>query len=116
MPTEHTSVMTADASVSKARRERVADAAEKWVKDLVDRTGRNPLLYYRPLKVGSLELTGEQSHINLEVLMRLRNGNKVRLSQLISDPNMMEEAAKNVVALPLKLENMTKNEVCKPYF
>ena len=94
MPTEHTSVMTADASVSKARRERVADAAEKWVKDLVDRTGRNPLLYYRPLKVGSLELTGEQSHINLEVLMRLRNGNKVRLSQLISDPNMMEEAAK----------------------
>lgn len=94
MPTERTSVTTADTSVSEARRERATDAAEKWVKDLVDRTGRNPLLYYRPLRVGSLELTGEQSHINLEVLIRLLDGKRVRLSQLISDPNMIEDAAK----------------------
>lgn len=85
--------MTADTSVSETRRMRVADAAERWINDLVDRTGRNPLLYYRPLRVGSLELTGEQTHINIEVLARLLDGKQVRLSQLVNDQNVMSEAA-----------------------
>lgn len=43
--------------VSEERRRRVQKAVDAWVKQLVDLTGNNQLLYYRTLPQGTLELT-----------------------------------------------------------
>ena len=64
------------------RRERVEQAAAQWVKDLTDESGRNRLLYYRNLKLGTLDLTAADP----KAVDRLRNGKKVQLSQLFGGP------------------------------
>ncbi|MCY4271861.1 MAG: hypothetical protein OXF00_04385, partial [bacterium] len=64
------------------RRERVEQAAAQWVKDLTDESGRNRLLYYRNLKLGTLDLTAADP----KAVDRLRNGKKVQLSQLFKVP------------------------------
>ena len=40
------------------RTQRVELAAQRWRKALVDPSGRNRLLYYRDLKLGTLDLGG----------------------------------------------------------
>lgn len=39
------------------RRQRVERAVREWVHQLMDLTGRNQLLYYRDLKLGTLDLS-----------------------------------------------------------
>ena len=65
---------------AEQRRARVARAVDEWIKQLIDLTGRNQLLYYRTLKRGTLELT----EASPEPLAELLSGRKVRLSQLMS--------------------------------
>ena len=59
-------------------------AATQWKRQLVDTT-RSPLLYYRDLKTGTLDLTpgGGDSHVNRSAVDSLLAGRKVRLSTLI---------------------------------
>ena len=64
------------------RRETVERAAEQWARDLTDESGRNRLLYYKDLKVGTLDLTEAEPR----AVDRLRNGRKVQLSQLFPAP------------------------------
>lgn len=82
---------TADAS---PRRQTVARAVESWVKQLIDLTGRNQLLYYRTLKRGTLELTNRNS----DRVSHLLSGGKVRLSDLFpatdEDPERFDDALK----------------------
>ena len=60
------------------RRDTVEQAAAQWAKELTDESGRNRLLYYRDLKVGTLDLT----EADLRAVDRLRIGKRVQLSQL----------------------------------
>ena len=59
-------------------------AAAQWKRQLVDAT-RSPLLYYRDLKTGTLDLTpgGDDSHVNGSAVNSLLAGRSVRLSMLI---------------------------------
>ena len=59
-------------------------AANQWKRQLVDTT-RSPLLYYRDLKTGTLNLTpgGVDSHVNGSAVNSLLAGRRVRLSTLI---------------------------------
>jgi hypothetical protein len=51
----------ATAPVSAARREAVDRARQSWSRKLIDLSRRNNLLYYRPLKTGTLDLTSAES-------------------------------------------------------
>jgi hypothetical protein len=59
MGTSGTDVATAP--VSAARREAVDRARQSWIRKLIDLSRRNNLLYYRPLKTGTLDLTSAES-------------------------------------------------------
>lgn len=73
----------APSSLSRVnRRETVEQAAAQWAKDLTDESGRNRLLYYRDLRVGTLDL----AEADPKTVGRLRNGQKVQLSQLFPAP------------------------------
>ena len=52
---------TATTPVSAARREAVDRARQSWIRKLIDLSRRNNLLYYRPLKTGTLDLTSAES-------------------------------------------------------
>ena len=60
-------------------------AAVQWKRQLVDPT-RSPLLYYRDLKTGTLDLTpdGENSQVNRSAVDSLLGGRRVRLSALVA--------------------------------
>lgn len=63
------------------RVETVRRASQQWARDLTDISGRNRLLYYRSLKVGTLDLaTAEQGA--LARLLSGKPGSKVQLSTL----------------------------------
>jgi hypothetical protein len=51
----------ATAPVSAARREAVDRARQSWIRKLIDLSRRNNLLYYRPIKTGTLDLTSAES-------------------------------------------------------
>lgn len=61
-------------------------AATQWKRQLVDTT-RSPLLYYRDLKTGTLDLTPSdaESPVNRSVVDSLLAGRRVRLSNLIGN-------------------------------
>lgn len=79
----------------------IAEAAEKWSSDLLDRSGRNPLLYYRDLTRGTLDLSagGGTDHSTLSELM---NGRKTRLSGLFAEPERLKDAARRARAVAAK--------------
>ena len=60
-------------------------AAVQWKRQLVDPT-RSPLLYYRDLKTGTLDLTpdGSGSQVNRSAVDSLLGGRRVRLSALVA--------------------------------
>ena len=56
-------------------------AVESWTKQLIDLGGRNRLVYYRDLKVGTMDLT-DALHDNAVAFERLLSGQPVALSRL----------------------------------
>ena len=68
------------------RRQLVAEAIETWKKDLIDLGGRNTLLYFRPLKRGTLDL----SEVETTPLLA---GRRVRLATMFNDPEARRDAA-----------------------
>ena len=82
-----------------SRREAVERAAAQWAKDLTDESGRNRLLYYKDLKVGTLDL----AEADPRIVDRLRNGKRVQLSQLFP-------TSTNVELLPLEFEDKSGDE------
>jgi hypothetical protein len=81
-------------TVAEQRRARVAKAVDEWMRQLIDLSGRNRLLYYQTLKRGTLELTGA-APVSLGDLLA---GSKVRLSHLMfptrDDPDRQVDAVK----------------------
>lgn len=62
-----------DGPPSDRRRELVRRALDAWKKQLVDLGGRNNLLYYRHLKVGTLDLTACEP-VHLQTLLEAKAG------------------------------------------
>lgn len=79
--------------VSSARQRIVAEAVANWTRQLVDLGGRNNLLYFRDLRIGTLDLTGRLDESAGE---RLLGRQKVRLSQLFIGSEALNEAARRV--------------------
>ena len=87
---------------SRDRRDSVHRAVEGWVRQLIDMTGRNQLLYYRDLPVGTLDL-GTADPSALDALL---GGQKVRLSALFrpspTRPQALGDACKRAQTLHRK--------------
>ena len=66
---------------SHSRRETVDAAREAWIRRLVDTSRRNNLLYFRDLKVGTLDFAGAKEGSVEELLL----GAKVTLAALVPD-------------------------------
>ena len=73
----------------------MADAVRRWHTQSVDLGGRNRLLYYRHLKVGTLDLESA----NEQSLHGLLTGTKMRLSRLYPDPSEFDEALRRCRAI-----------------
>jgi hypothetical protein len=73
-----------------ARFAAVRKAAAAWTGQLVDLTGRNTLLYYRDLKVGTLPLDSAPRHLIYSVLA----GRPSTLSKLFPDQSALADAVK----------------------
>jgi len=86
------------------RRRLVHRAVEDWKRQLIDLGGRNNLLYFRDLKVGTLDLGADTAS---DALRELLAGRKVRLAELFPDPDKRRDAAKRSRALRAKaIENL----------
>jgi very-short-patch-repair endonuclease len=84
----------------------VQRAAKAWTDQLIDISGNNKLLFYRTLKVGTLDLSPGVSAVELSELLRLRSGSSVRLSALFRDEIGRLDAAKKMRNIGAKaLEN-----------
>ena len=75
-----------------SRVEHVRRAAQLWAGQLTDVSGRNRLLYYRPLKLGTLDLGGSND-ATLQRLLTSRLGRGVSLRALFSDASTESEDA-----------------------
>ena len=67
--------------ISDSRRQVVEKARQVWIRKLIDLSRRNNLLYYRPLKTGTLDL----SSASAEKLRDLLIGESVPASRLLPD-------------------------------
>jgi len=82
----------------------VSQAIKAWTRQLVDLGGRNNLLYFRDLKVGTLDITVPARSVAGEQLL---SGKPVRLSHLFTDPVDRKDAAKRARTLHAKaIENL----------
>jgi very-short-patch-repair endonuclease len=85
--------MAAGASSTKSseqRRSVVEKAREEWIRQLIDLSRRNNLLYYRPLKTGTLDL----SLADGDRMAALLSGDTVPISKLVDDPSDEKLAGK----------------------
>src|SRR5690242_7675301 len=73
----------------------IESAAKVWTGQLVDLTARNNLLYYRDLKVGTLDLGG----VDPELLMNLLAGRTIAVSRMFPDPDARAGAARRARAV-----------------
>ena len=80
---------------SAARRLLVSQAIEDWKRDLIDLGGRNTLLYFRPLRRGTLNLSEQDTS-------SLLAGRRVRLSALFPDAITQVDAARRARAIRAK--------------
>ncbi len=73
-------------------RGRLVDIAiRSWTKQLVDLSARNNLLYYRTLKVGTLDFTGHEEYID-----KALGGSAVRLSSVFDAAAPFEKRARAI--------------------
>jgi Protein of unknown function (DUF4011) len=77
--------------IPDARRQIVENARQSWIRKLIDLSRRNNLLYFRPLKTGTLDLTSAPSERLRELLM----GQIVAVAKLA--PDLEDEALTKIV-------------------
>src|SRR5206468_4458953 len=68
--------------VTQERRKLVEVARQAWIRRLIDLSRRNNLLYYRPLKTGTLNL----SLLDSDRIVRLLQGESISVAGLLQDP------------------------------
>jgi very-short-patch-repair endonuclease len=69
---------TSTTPISEARRKTVDKARQDWIRKLIDPSRRNNLLYFRPLKTGTLDLSSAPA----EQMAQLLSGQPVQLAKL----------------------------------
>ena len=79
-----------DPPAGLARRAAVDQAREAWIKRLIDPSRRNNLLYYRPLKTGTLDLTGAEPTARQALLA----GESVTLTRLLQETDEVSAVAR----------------------
>lgn len=79
----------------EVRSRHIERASKTWTGQLVDLTGRNNLLYYRDLKVGSLPLDA----CPLSLLFAALQGRTVLLSKLFGEEEKQQDAVKRARAV-----------------
>ena len=77
--------------ISEERRQTVETARRSWIRKLIDLSRRNNLLYFRPLKTGTLELSSASS----ERLRDLLVGESVSAAKLL--PNLEDDLLANIL-------------------
>lgn len=83
---------TSAPAISQARREAVDRARQTWIRKLIDLSRRNNLLYYRPLKTGTLDLSSADS---ASMANLLSGSEPLSITKLI--PNGKDETVSNLV-------------------
>ena len=78
-----------------ARVERVADTASGWADELLALGGRDPLLNFRDLKIGTLDLAAAEP----ETRKRLLDGESVTVTRLFPHEPLRSSALKSVRAI-----------------
>jgi hypothetical protein len=94
----------ATAPVSAARREAVDRARQSWIRKLIDLSRRNNLLYCRPLKTSTLDLTSAESS---GMATLLSGAEPVSIEKLL--PNGKDESVTDFPATPRLLLNPKRN-------
>ena len=69
----------------------VRKAVKSWINRLIDLSRRNNLLYFRPLKLGTVEL----EDVDEDLLVSLLAGEPVRLTKLLPHRNLAAEVEKD---------------------
>jgi hypothetical protein len=90
----------------------VADAVADWKRQLIDLGGRNNLLYFRPLQVGTLELPLD----DWPQVERLLRGQQLGLSAFFPDAARQADAAKRARALHRKATENDEERGIKTLF
>ena len=94
----HTSPSNLNHNVDRINRIRLA--VDQWKKQLIDNTGRNPLLNYRDLTRGTLDLTpGEHTTVSPKALNSLLSGRGVRHTELFEDEESQNAARTRLTAI-----------------
>lgn len=76
---------------SPHRQRQVDEAIHQWTDQLMDVTGRNQLLFYRDLKVGTLDLADAEP-VALDALLRGRKSSISRLFNAAAVPDRLKRA------------------------
>jgi very-short-patch-repair endonuclease len=84
-----------------ARLAKAVAAAKAWTGQLVDVSGRNTLLFYKDLRVSTLDLS-EESDADGTAVESLLGSSSVRLSSLFPDPATLPRAAKRARTIAAK--------------
>src|SRR5262249_22101483 len=79
--------------VSLERRAKVDAARQTWIRQLVDMSRRNNLLYFRDLKVGTLDLAAAPADAMEELLQSGKSERGVDLNDLVSPTDRKQAAA-----------------------
>ncbi|HUP75959.1 MAG TPA: AAA domain-containing protein [Acidimicrobiales bacterium] len=91
------------APTENSRRRSVDAAVTAWMSQLVDLGASNRLLYYRTLRVGTLDLDNAAQ----PAIESLRQGARVRLGDLFRDDELRADAARRMRAINAKaVENL----------
>lgn len=90
------------AANATSRTDRVAAAVRSWQRALVDLGGRNTLLWYRDLPVGTLDLTT----VHPNGVSKLLAGQPTRLSELVREPVAFDDARKRARAIRKKIAEL----------
>src|SRR5690349_17352918 len=80
------------------RRAKVDAARQAWIRQLVDMSRRNNLLYFRDLKVGTLDLTNAPPEAMEELLQSGKSERGVDLNDLVA-PTDRKQAAASLVEI-----------------
>src|SRR5437870_1906286 len=95
---ESLSIRAAVEGFSERRVSLVRRVLNEWRQQLIDLTGRNNLLRYRDLRLGTLDLTaGDQ-----ETLTQLLRGRPVRISHLFPNPEEKDPPTRRARAIHKK--------------
>ena len=94
--------MVADEAHDGTRSSLVTAAVDRWRKDLIDVGGRNTLLYYKDLKVGTLDLRGAEPAASSALL----GGRQVPMSKLYPDEAEQVEVRKRLRTIHRKIREL----------